>query len=42
MQPEISMQDTIKSEEVLALYKENGWSSAEKPDTTDGSAAKLT
>lgn len=32
MQPEISMQDTIEQEEVLALYRANKWSSAEKPD----------
>jgi GNAT superfamily N-acetyltransferase len=32
MQPEISMQDTIKSEEVIELYKANAWSAAEKPD----------
>ena len=32
MQPEISMQDTIRTEEVLELYKANAWSSAEKPD----------
>lgn len=28
----ISMQDTIEQEEVIALYRANHWSSAEKPD----------
>ena len=32
MHVEISMQDTITQPEVIALYRANGWSSAEKPD----------
>lgn len=32
MLPEISLTDTIDNEEVLALYRANAWSSAEKPD----------
>ena len=32
MQPEISMQDTIGQDEVIALYSANKWSSAQKPD----------
>ena len=28
----ISMQDTIEQQEVIALYRANHWSSAEKPD----------
>lgn len=32
MHVEISMQDTIAQPEVIALYRANGWSSAEKPD----------
>lgn len=32
MYAEISMQDTIEQSEVIALYRANEWSSAEKPD----------
>ena len=32
MHAEISMQDTIEQSEVIALYRANEWSSAEKPD----------
>ena len=32
MHVEISMQDTVAQPEVIALYRANGWSSAEKPD----------
>jgi ribosomal protein S18 acetylase RimI-like enzyme len=32
MHVEISMQDTIEQSEVVALYRANEWSSAEKPD----------
>ena len=32
MDVEISMQDTIEQPEVIALYRANEWSSAEKPD----------
>ena len=32
MQIVISLSDTLEREEVLALYKANSWSSAEKPD----------
>ena len=32
MQPEISMQDTIGQDEVIALYSAHKWSSAQKPD----------
>ena len=32
MHVEVSMQDTIKQSEVVALYRANEWSSAEKPD----------
>ena len=31
MPVEISMNDTIKAEEVVELYAANGWSSAKKP-----------
>lgn len=31
MNAEISMQDAIEQPEVIALYRANGWSSAEKP-----------
>ena len=31
MQAEISMHDQIETEEVLEVYRSNGWSSAEKP-----------
>lgn len=31
MPPKISMTDSINTEEVLKIYKANGWSSAEKP-----------
>jgi GNAT superfamily N-acetyltransferase len=32
MYAEISMQDTLEQSEVIALYRANEWSSAEKPD----------
>ena len=32
MHVEVSMQDTIEQSEVIALYRANEWSSAEKPD----------
>lgn len=32
MHVEVSMQDTIEQSEVVALYRANEWSSAEKPD----------
>ena len=32
MRAEISMQDAIEQSEVIALYRANEWSSAEKPD----------
>ena len=32
MRAEISMQDSIEKSEVIALYRANEWSSAEKPD----------
>jgi ribosomal protein S18 acetylase RimI-like enzyme len=31
MQPEVSITDTIATEEVLDLYRANGWSAARKP-----------
>ena len=31
MQPEVSIGDAITTEEVLDLYRSNGWSAAEKP-----------
>jgi GNAT superfamily N-acetyltransferase len=31
MQIVVSLKDTIEVEEVLAIYRANGWSSAEKP-----------
>ena len=32
MELEVSLQDDIKTDEVIELYKANGWSSAEKPE----------
>ncbi len=32
MSPVISLSDSIEAEEVVALYRANAWSSAEKPD----------
>ena len=32
MNLEVSLEDDIKPEEVIDLYRANGWSSAEKPD----------
>jgi GNAT superfamily N-acetyltransferase len=32
MQPAVSLSDPIGTEEVVALYRANAWSSAEKPD----------
>jgi GNAT superfamily N-acetyltransferase len=32
MSPVISLSDSIEAEEVVALYRSNAWSSAEKPD----------
>jgi hypothetical protein len=32
MDIEVSLEDDIETDEVIALYKANGWSSAEKPE----------
>jgi GNAT superfamily N-acetyltransferase len=32
MDLEVSLEDDIETDEVIELYKENGWSSAEKPE----------
>ena len=32
MDLEVSLQDNIETDEVIEIYKANGWSSAEKPD----------
>jgi len=32
MELELSLEDDIETDEVIALYKVNGWSSAEKPE----------
>ena len=32
MELELSLEDDIETDEVIALYKANGWSSAEKPE----------
>jgi GNAT superfamily N-acetyltransferase len=32
MELELNLEDDIETDEVIALYKANGWSSAEKPD----------
>jgi len=32
MELELSLEDDINTDEVIALYKANGWSSAEKPE----------
>ncbi len=33
MNLEVSLEDTIETDEVIELYKANGWSSAKKPET---------
>jgi len=32
MELELSLEDDIETDEVIELYKANGWSSAEKPE----------
>jgi len=32
MELELSLEDNIETDEVIELYKANGWSSAEKPE----------
>jgi len=32
MELELSLEDNVEPDEVIALYRANGWSSAEKPD----------
>jgi len=32
MELELSLEDDIETDEVIAIYKANGWSSAEKPE----------
>ena len=32
MKLDLSLEDNIETDEVIELYKANGWSSAEKPD----------
>ena len=32
MELELSLEDDIETDEIIALYKANGWSSAEKPE----------